>query len=198
VTARPISLENFDDFAPEPETSVQEVTQQDRLAAYDEGYGAGWDDGAAATRAEIEGAEAELAAHLQDLTFTFHEARAHVMRTVQPLLMQALSHALPRILHETLAHRLAEEIDALIDAGAAPEITLLVPPGAAETLAPSLRDVAGLPIVPREDADLPPGELHLRLGAESELRLDLGALDRVLDDAFAALDTINKETLAHG
>ena len=48
-------------------------------ASYETGYSAGWDD---AVRAETEAHKrisAEFARNLQDLGFTFHEARAHVI-----------------------------------------------------------------------------------------------------------------------
>lgn len=197
--SRPLELENFDSalggFVPD----VIEGTrlEHERLAAYDEGYAAGWDDSSKAAEADLAQSEAQMRAHLQDLGFTFHEARAHVMRTVQPMLNAIVEKALPQLLHDTLGHRITADLTAMIEEAGDADITLLVASDQGDRVRNLLGGISSLPIDVHEESTLGAGELHLRLG-HCEREIDLRALETTIGDALRALDTLNKETFAHG
>ncbi|MBJ3763193.1 hypothetical protein ILP92_10595 [Maribius pontilimi] len=199
MTARALELEDFDrniaGFG--PETDQGGGADPDRMASFDEGYAAGWEDAETATRGEQDQAHAAMRAHLQDLSFTYHEARAHVMRGLQPLLVAIVRQAVPDILQKTLGQRLIAEVEAMAEDVDGTDMELLVAPGQAAAANDLLDGITALPFAVAEDPTLAEGEIHLRMGAR-EREIDLNALRDGLDDALQALDTLNKETLANG
>ncbi len=198
MTARPLTLEDFGAFAgPVPVEMVDsDRLEAEKLESFDKGYAAGWEDAAAATeQAAAEGAAAGLA-RLQDLAFTYHEARAHVLRSVLPLLEALADRVVPQILRQTLGARLVEIVErAAIDAATA-EVELLVAPGEGEEINAALDGRVNFPIVVREEDSLAPGLLHLRLDA-TEREFDFTGFENKLREAIAALDAELEET-SHG
>ena len=138
--------------------------------------------------------KADFAGTLRDMGFTFHEARAHVMRGLVPLLRAVVETLLPRIVQQTVGDRLQEEIEALADDAADVPILLRAAPGEADPMREAIANVPGLPIDLAEDETVPPGQLFLILG-NSELNIDLGGPIARLNEALSALDTDLKEQL---
>ncbi|WP_375262465.1 hypothetical protein [Palleronia sp.] len=197
---RPLILEDFASV-PVVEAPVEvydgERLEAERLEAFDKGYASGWEDATAAAESAAEDRAQALDSRLEELAFTFHEARAHVMRGLHPLLDAIVRSAVPRILHDTLAVRLTELFTDLAEDAADAEIHILTALNEAEGVAEMLEDRVRFPVTIREDATLAPGTFHVRLG-ECARELDLGAIETALAAALEALDTINEETLSHG
>ena len=108
-------LEVFDVDAPQKQTSGMVVTQlgaieEAKLAAYEQGYKAGWDDAAAAQSEDQTRIRADLARNLQQLSFTYQEARAHILKAVEPLLEEMVNRRLPDTARETLAPLVLERM----------------------------------------------------------------------------------------
>ncbi len=198
MLGRAVQLEDFDTaLSFEPAIVEGEAPDIDRVAVFDEGYAAGWE---AARKAQDEEAEAvRIAAHshLQDLSFTFQEARAHVMRALHPMLRAVMETAVPEAMRATLGHRLAAEIGSLAEEVGEAPVALAVAPADAPHLAGILDEVTALPVTLREDPGLAAGQMHLHLGRAAR-EIDLTELKRVVNNALSALDTINEEHIAHG
>lgn len=173
--------------------SADEV-EVERLAAFDRGYSAGWEDATSAAEQDGERLKTELANTLRDMGFTFHEARAHVMRGLVPLLQAVVETVLPEAVQTTLGVRLQEEINDLAEDAADLPILLRTAPGEADAIRNSVADVPGLPIDLDEDSSVPPGQLFLILG-RSEVNMDLAGPVQRLRDTLEALDTDMKEKL---
>ncbi|MFV0360116.1 MAG: flagellar biosynthesis protein, partial [Tropicimonas sp.] len=95
---RPLQLECFDSMdgtdpllAFYPEARLEE----ERLVAFDSGYRAGWDDAAAAHADEQGRISAEFAGNLQELSFTYHEARNAVLGEMEGILKGIVDKVLP-------------------------------------------------------------------------------------------------------
>ena len=56
-----------------------------KLASFESGYSAGWEDAAAAQADDQTRVSADLARSLQSLTFTYHEARNHVLKAIEQI-----------------------------------------------------------------------------------------------------------------
>ncbi len=151
-----------------------------RREAFDEGFAAG----RAAALAEAQSAQqtAERAAMqaLSDLSFTFHEARAHVLAALSPLFEQIAAPLLPAIARETLAPMVAEALMPLAAGLAEAPVRLSHHPSVGDAMA---RLDTPLPVTLHADPALAEGEVHLRLG-EVETRIDL---TRATHDITAAL-----------
>lgn len=199
MSARPLKLEDFGLFAgPVPvETIDGDRLEAEKLASFDKGYAAGWEDAStAAERTQAEGAEAALS-RLQDLSFTYHEARAHVLRSVLPLIEAVADKVVPAVLRETLGVRLTALVEAHAEEAATAEIEILAAPGEAADLRAVLDGRVGFPLAVREDEGLASGLHHVRLG-RVERELDLAGLERGLRDALGAVEAGSREILTNG
>lgn len=172
----PLRLEVFDSGAPQGGGTVITdlgAMEEARLAAYEQGYTAGWDDAAAAEAEDQSRLRSDLARNLQALGFTFEEARAHVLQSLEPLLIEMTTRLLPALAREALASIVAETLLPLARAATDTPVTLVMNPAARPAVEPLLADVTSLPITIVEEPTLSEGQVYLRLGdAETQVNLD--------------------------
>lgn len=162
--------------------------EEARLAAYEQGYAAGWDDAAAAARVDRDRLAADLGRHLQTLSFTYHEARAHVLRAVEPLLAEMTARILPAMAREALARVVIETLRPIAAQMALVPVQLRLHPSARAGVAQILATEATLPLTLIEDASLGEAEAHLSIGeAERHIALDAAAaaIATAVQDFFA-------------
>ena len=144
-----------------------------KLASFESGYSAGWEDAAAAQADDQTRVSADLARSLQSLSFTYHEARSHVLKAVEPLLRQVVSQLLPAIAKAALAAKVLEVLmpraEGLVDA----PITLMLNPAARSAIEDQIAKTSGLPLILVEEPTLGEGQVYLKLGdVEREVNLD--------------------------
>ncbi|MCP5036724.1 MAG: flagellar biosynthesis protein [Rhodobacteraceae bacterium] len=179
-----------------PLVSAEEI-EKTRLAGFEAGYQAGWDDG---TKSETDGQSrigAEFARNLQDLGFTFHEARSHVMHALEPLLAGMVEKVLPKLVADTIGQSIVEELLPLASTAADKPIEVVVPPSARPVLEPMLIASSTVPFVIIEEPTLAEGQVFLRSG-KTEKHLDLsGAVDRI-GTAINDLYDLNERVFQHG
>lgn len=181
------------------ETIVTDLTalEEVRLAAYEQGYTAGWDDAAAAQSEEQGRMGSELARSFQALGFTFHEARTHVLLSVEPLIRDLVAKVLPRIARDTLPEMIADMLMPLANKIAEEPVTLVFNPSVRVAVERTLEQIEGPPFKLCEEPSLGQGQVYLRFG-DSETRLDL---DEMIDQISAAIDdffTLSKQEVKHG
>lgn len=186
----PLRLEVFEaGTAQDRATVVTDINALDeaRLASYEQGYAAGWEDCAAAQSQEKSQMAADLAHNLQSLNFTYHEARAHVLKALEPLLVDLITHILPDVAKAALAPTVLSAIMPLAEKMADAPIKLLHNPGAHDAIEPMLQKITGPPLTLVEEPTLGEGQVFLQLG-DSEVRVDLdGAIAEIkaaVDDFF--------------
>jgi flagellar assembly protein FliH len=184
--SRPLALEDFDrraSVSAQPTEGPRETAlEEERLAAFEKGYGAGWEDAARAHEEEQNHISAELGRALQEMSFTFHEAQTALAREVEGVLAGLVETVLPAALRPALGEMIRERAQVAtqsagvtVEVVVAPENVARVERIAVERHAPPLR-VVGEPA-------LGPGQAFLRFGAAEE-RIDL---DAVLADLRAAV-----------
>lgn len=182
-----LRLEVFDvqDASSTRATIVTDANQMEdiRMQAYEQGYTAGWDDAAAAQSEDQSRIQADFARNLQSLGFTFHEARMHVLRAVQPLLTEIVSCLLPEMAREGLASVALEILMPLADEMADAPVTLVLNPASRPAVEALLEQATGLQLTVLEEPTLGEGQVYLRLG-DVETRVDL---DRATADIAAAV-----------
>lgn len=168
-----------------------------RSTAYEQGYAAGFDDAVKSEADNQTRIGSEFARHLQEMSFTFHEARAHVIASVTPLLEELVTTFLPQLTQETMGQRLMETLQPLIeDAGDQP-IVIMVPPGAREALSPFFDQAVSSVIRIEEEPTLTEGQSFLRLG-RTERKIDLDAAFARFRESLNALTELNERALQHG
>lgn len=199
----PLRLESFETVERPADADAlldASALEEARLAAFEAGYKAGWDDAVTARTEDDEAERAEIARSLQGLSFTYHEARFHVLRALSPLMAEVATRLLPSIAHAALPQLVAEALGPYAELAADAPVIVMVAPAARQRIEALLGNSAGLPLQVREDAGLSPGQVWLKLG-ETETRIDLDAalatIRAALDDFFDHAAAPAKET-RHG
>ncbi len=183
---RPLKLEVFDTGEkPATATVVMQGSDLDeaRLAAYEQGFTAGWDDATAAASDDQSRMRTELGRNLQALSFTFHEARTHVLRALAPLLEEMTGRLLPELARASLAPLVLETLMPLAETLAETPVAIVLNPAARPAVEALLQEATGLPFTLRDEPTLGEGQVYLRLG-DSETRIDL---DRATAEITAAV-----------
>lgn len=180
-----------------PAPGEPDPAEAERLAAYEQGYRAGWDDAARAEAETQDRIGAEFARSLQEIGFTFHEARAQVIAAMEPLLAQMVGTLLPGLAEEALLHTIRETMGQMIaEAGDAP-LELVVAPSDRAAAETRLRPEAAISLAVIEDAALAPGQAQLRTG-RVERHVDLsGALARI-QASVRDFQRLSERTSEHG
>jgi flagellar assembly protein FliH len=168
-----LRLEDFADGAsPEEQAEAALLSEEARLAAYDQGYAAGWEDAAAAQAEDQARLRSDLANNLQALSFTYHEARLHVLRALAPLLEEMVARLLPEVAREALGPVVLDALMPLAEGLASTPVTIVLNPAARPALEPLLQSAPSLPVILEDEPTLGEGQVYLRLDA-AETQIDL-------------------------
>lgn len=190
-------LEDFDIAEAYPDLSdpEQDEAREDlRLAAFEHGYSAGWEDAVAAHADDHTHATGALARSLEDISFSYHEALGQMALSVEPLLRALIDKVLPAALSATLGEHLVDQIVEMAGDRAAQPVEIVVPAGAGSAVRPVLERDLAMPVRVVEDPALDPGRAYIRLGrAEREIDCDhlLAALAEATD---ACIHHLREET----
>jgi flagellar assembly protein FliH len=191
---RPWPLESFDTPAPEAGTAIPEsVLEEERLAAFDKGYKAGWDDAAAAHAEEQGRIGTELARNLQELSFTYHEARTAMLGEMEGLLRGMVEKILPMTLRAALGELILERVEEVARSRAEFAAEIVVAPVNRELVEHLVADKVAPPLRVVEEPSLAEGQAFLRLGAAEE-RIDL---DQTLTDIADAVSDFFHDPETH-
>ena len=164
-----LKLEVFD--TAEKPTKTQTVVldrvalEDEKLASYDTGYRAGWEDANAAQSDDQSRIGADLARNLQSLGFTYHEARSHILKAIEPLMVEIVGRLLPEIARETLAPFVLETLMPLAEGLGDAPVTLVLNPVARAPVEALLEQATGLPVRIEEEPTLGEGQVYIKLGA---------------------------------
>ncbi len=193
-------LEVFDSTTPgttEIVTLERSAIEEDRLAAWEQGYRAGWDDAVAAQSEDRQRIGADLARNLQELAFTYQEARTHVLAGLEPLLVGIVGQLLPALARETLAPLVLERLMPMAEDLADQPVHLVLNPVARPAVEALLTGATGLPLRIVEEPTLGEGQVCLRRGAV-EARVDLGRAVAEITAAVRRFFNLVEENQDHG
>lgn len=195
---RPLQLEVFETDSIRSEAVIimdGSELEEARLASFESGYKAGWDDAVAAQSDDQAQQRDDIARSLQALSFTYHEARSHVLRALAPLITDIAARLLPDIARASLPHMVSESLMPFAEMAAEAPTQLHVHPDVRPIVEDLLGPDPGLPLTLVEDASLSSGQIWLRLG-DSETRIDidsaLAAIRTALSDFFSPLAKDNR------
>lgn len=182
-----LRLEIFDtalatDGAPQPLVEAT-VVEEAKVTAFEQGYSAGWDDAAAAQQGDQSRIRADLARNLQSLSFTFQDARTHVLQAIRPLMLEMINRLLPEVAHEALAPTVLEALMPMADDLADAPLTVVLNPAVRSQIEDLVAQATGLPMVIEEEPSLSEGQVYIRFGT-AETKVDL---DRVTSDIANAV-----------
>ena len=168
-----------------PTTVVLDTSllEEAKLASYDAGYSAGWEDAAAAQSGDQTRISADLARNLQALSFTYQEARGHVLRALEPLFEEIIAKLLPSLASETLGGIVLDTLMPMAEGLDDAPVTLVLNPNARAAVEPLIEAATGLTLVIEEEPSLGEGQVYLRFD-QNEALVDL---DRATAEIATAL-----------
>jgi flagellar assembly protein FliH len=188
-----LRLEVFD-TAPAPDGSMRPLVEataveEAKVASFEQGYSAGWDDAVAAQQDDQSRIRADLARNLQSLSFTFQDARTHVLQAIRPLILQMVDRLLPEVARETLAPTVLDAVMPLAESLADAPLTLVLNPAVRAQVEDLVSQATGLPMVIDEEPTMPEGQVYIRLGT-SETKVDLAQVTTDIAIAVRAFFTL--------
>ncbi|OYW59368.1 MAG: flagellar biosynthesis protein [Rhodobacterales bacterium 32-66-7] len=197
----PLRLEIFDTAPASDGTDrpLVEPTALDeaKVAAFEQGYSAGWEDASAASQGDQSRIQADLARNLQSLAFTFQDARSHVLQAVRPLILEMVGRLLPAVAREALAPTVLEALLPMADGLADAPVKLVLNPAVRARVEELLSEAKGLPLIIEEEPSLSEGQVFIRLGA-GETKVDLTQVTADIGTAVRAFFSLEFEEPTHG
>ncbi len=197
----PLRLEVFEVSEARPGTSSvtieQNALEEAKLASYEQGYSAGWEDAATAQAEDQARMRADIARNLQSLGFTFQEARVHVLRAVEPLLTEIVGRLLPETARAALAQIVLDTLMPLAEGRAETPVTLMLNPASRAAVESFLAKTTGLPLTIVEEPTLGEGQVYLRLG-DAEAHIDLDGAIASITAAIQGFYTLVEEDRKYG
>lgn len=184
-------LEDFGTTTTEPRGSISaEDLETLRLDSFEQGYKAGWDDAVQAQSDDQRNISSVFAQNLLDLSFTYNEAYAHMIKGLKPLLTDITTKILPELMHATIGHRVSEELlRCVANSDGLAEVVIHTPEentAAVETL---LEQDFSFPVSVRPDPSLAPGQVHLSFD-NKEIELNFNEL---IAEFTAAIEAFTHE-----
>ena len=173
------------------------VFEDARLAAYETGYSAGWEDAIAAQADDQTRLHADLAQNLEALSFTYHEARGHVLRTLEPLLRDMVAKVLPDTARQALGQIVLDTLRPVAATLAATPVCIVLHPASRVLVEPLLRAKGTFPFTIVEESSLGEMQAYLRLG-DTEQRVDLDGVIASIATAVDSFFHIERQGQAHG
>lgn len=165
---------------------MSDVALEDqRLASFEQGYSAGWEDAFTAQEKDQTRITGNLADSLGDLSFTYHEALTQLLAAIEPVFQSLVELILPDLMARTFGQHIVEQLcDMARDQTSGPA-ALIVPAGAGANLSPILARDMAMAVEITEDPALKTGRAYLRLGTV-EREIDSTALLASVRDAIDA------------
>lgn len=184
----------LEDFSGHPgrgkSITVEELPDdlEDRLlGSFENGYKAGWDDCIDANRKEQAHIAEGFGKNLQELSFTYHEVRGQVLRSMEPLLRELAETILPSAVHRTLGERIIEESLKMSEQHSEVPIEISIHPSNRPSLSALLSQDTSMPISIVEKDNLGEGQVFIRVG-QIEEKIDteeiLGTLRSAVESFF--------------
>ncbi|WP_116132960.1 flagellar biosynthesis protein [Tropicimonas sp. IMCC34043] len=182
---RPLKLESFDIAVPAtcevailPEEQLEEV----RLQAFDQGYRAGWEDSASAFKEDQRRISEEFGNNLQELSFTYHEARNAVLAEMEGILRGMVDRVLPATLTRSLGEMILRQIGEAAERASEVPVDVVVSPANVSVVRSLIEHRVVPPLRIHGEQTLGDGQAFLRMGG-SEHKFDLEAVLREIADA---------------
>ncbi len=156
----------------DPKLATNTSLEEHRLEAFEQGYKAGWDDAAAAQSEEQSRVAADFARNLQELSFTYHQARGQILGSLEPLLKEMVSKVLPKLASDNLSQIIVDEVLAVSQTQTEAGIQIVISPSNRLSLERLLETQDSLDITIIDEPSMAEGLAYLRF-AQTEKQIDL-------------------------
>ncbi|MBQ4823328.1 ABC transporter ATP-binding protein [Leisingera sp. HS039] len=175
----------------------EELIEEQRLASFENGYSAGWDDAVTAKDQESSRISTELANSLEDLSFTYHEAQSQLLDSLDPMFKVLTSAVLPDAMAASFGHHIVDQLADMAKGQTDQPMQIVVAPGEAAPVRSLLPDNFSVPVTVQEDSVLSAGQAYLRIGS-TECEINCDALLESIQDSIEAFTYHAKEDSQYG
>ena len=179
-----------------PELS-EELIEEERAVSYEKGYSAGWDDAVTAKDKETAHISATLTSSLEDLNFTYKEAQAQLIESLDPMFKVLTSAVLPDTMAATFGHHIVDQMTDMAKMHTDQPMSIFVSPGEGTAVRALLPDSFATPVQVQEDENLAPGQAYLRAGT-SEREINSSGLVESIQDSIEAFTYHVREDSQYG
>ena len=176
---------------------IMEADDAELLDSFEQGYKAGWEDAIRAKSEERAGISADFARNLQDLSFTYHEARAAVVAELATVIEQAVMAVLPDMARQAIGLQVIEQLNAITRAHSDVPVLITTSPENYEAVSELLPSDVNFPVDVVRDAALSEGQVRFQFG-QSERQIDLDEVLSIVSRAFAGFAHQSQKEIAHG
>lgn len=166
------------------------AVEEAKVASFEQGYSAGWDDAVAAQQGDQDKIRADLARNLQSLSFTFQDARSHVLQSIRPLILEMVNRLLPEVAREALAPTVLDAVMPMAEGLADAPVTLVLNPANRSQVEDLVAQATGLPMVIDEEPSMPDGQVYIRFGT-AETKVDLAQVTADIGLAVRSFFNLN-------
>lgn len=189
-------LEDYSEFEADSPLSLTDVSREEqRLAAFEAGYKAGWDDAVKAQEGDTRRISSDLAQNLHELSFTYQEAYAAIIKGMAPLIQQMVETVLPCAAHETLGARVSEMVMSLAkDMGHQP-VEIITAPSNLLAVENVLQPDLPFSVDVKSEVSLGDGQVLIRIGS-AEREVDLSAVLSEIERAVSGFFEENQKDIA--
>lgn len=195
--SKALTLENFDSSPALQRTTGPVFSEEARLEAFEQGYKAGWDDCTASSTDEAGRVSTDFAANLKDLSFTFHEARTHVLQGIEPIMQEMVRKVLPELARQSLPKLILDAVKAHLASATDTPMHLIVAPASRAALDAILPSDPGFPLTIEEEETLAEGQVFIRAG-HREHTIDLAGALRDVESLVSGFFEEEERQAANG
>ncbi len=174
----------------------EDALEEQRLAAFEQGYSAGWEDAVQAQEQSRGQVSSELAKSLKDMSFTYHEAASRMTLSLEPMFQSLVQVVLPEMLDRGFAARLVEQLSDMAREQIGQPMQIFVPEGRAKEVEELLPLNLSSPTRVTEDPSLGSGQARLQVGM-SQREVDCDELLASVSGAFDAYVFEAKEAVTN-
>lgn len=167
----------------------EEELETRRLAAFEEGYRAGWDDAIAVHAKDKLRITSDLAQNLLDMSFTYNEAYTHLFRELRPLLREMVDKLLPQVMRRAIGPRIIEQLQTAAAENLGGDAHILVNPALVDLVETLVEQENSFPVSVRGEPGLAEGQAQLSL-SDREIEINL---DEMVAEISSAIDAFTHD-----
>ncbi len=174
----------------------EDALEEQRLASFEQGYSAGWEDALQAQEQGRKQVSAELAKSLEDMSFTYHEAVTRMTLSLEPMFNSLVNAVLPDTLDRGFAARLVEQLSEMAQEQIGQPMQVFVPKGRAVEVQKMIPPSLSTAVKVIEDPSLEAGQARLQVGV-TQREVDTDGLLASVAGAFDAYVFEAKEAMSN-
>lgn len=156
------------------------MLEEQRLEAFGSGYKAGWEGAVQAGSDDASRISSNLAANLQDISFTITEARSELLAALRPLMTGMVNSVLPRLMRESLGDHVIETLDRMAQTAASCPVELTTAAANVDALQALIDDHQLSDVMISTQPSLSESQIFIRV-ADTEQEVNLDAVLEQID-----------------